>query len=187
MEDTENSILKSNFEFENSEVSIVSTRDFPEIELGGFKVGPLEEGKEYKVKFWVAQQLLNIGLARTKDEDLLDSIKLYKIHWTERVQPVRQVSPLPSHFYPLLRWYLTKLKREAIKNPEKLNEYEKVKKLSQDILNCRLNKIIMLASSSVKAMNIIQNMTSEEKWLHESMCTMIEKWRSKILSLEEVE
>ena len=114
-------------------------------------------------------------------------MKLYKIHWTERVQPVRKISPLPNHFYPLLRWYLTKLKSEVRRNPERLSEYEKVKKLSGDILSCRLRKIVVLASSPGKVTSIIPNLTYEEKWLYERLYEMIEGWRKKILSLEEGE
>jgi len=187
MSDKVDPILKSDFEFENSEVNIVSTRDSPEIKLGGVKVGPFEEGKEYRVRFWIARELYRAGLARIKDDDLLDSVKLYKIHWTERVQPVRKISPLPNHFYPLLRWYLTKLKSEVRRNPERLSEYEKVKKLSGDILSCRLRKIVVLASSPGKVTSIIPNLTYEEKWLYERLYEMIEGWRKKILSLEEGE
>ncbi|PDM26997.1 hypothetical protein CP083_01030 [Candidatus Bathyarchaeota archaeon B24-2] len=177
-------ILKAEFEFENSEVTIVSTRDLPEVELGGVKVGPLEEGKEYKVMFWIAKELVKAGLAQIREESLLDSMKLYKIHWTERVQPTKQVSPLPQHFYPMLRWYLNNLKGEMTKNPEKVSEYEKAKKLSQDILSCRLRKVVVLASSTGVPARVIQNLTGEEKWLYQELHRIIEEWRNRILSLE---
>ncbi|MCD6528941.1 DNA replication complex GINS family protein [Candidatus Bathyarchaeota archaeon] len=177
-------ILKAEFEFENSEITVVSTRDLPEMELGGVKVGPFEEGKEYKVMFWVARELVKAGLAQVRSGELLDSIKLYKIHWTERVQPTKQVSPLPQHFYPLLRWYLDNLKNEMSKNPEKVSEYEKARKLSQDILSCRLRKVVVLASSMEAPMRVVQNLTEEEKWLYQKLHRIIEDWRNRILSLE---
>ena len=39
------------FEFENVMVRIVASRNCPEIELAGLKIGPFEEGGEYEIKF----------------------------------------------------------------------------------------------------------------------------------------
>jgi len=84
----------------------------------------------------------------------------------------------------MLRWYLNNLKGEMTKNPEKVSEYEKVKKLSQDILSCRLRKVVVLASSTGAPARVIQNLTEEEKWLYQELHRIIEEWRNRILSLE---
>jgi len=175
----------SNFKFKNSEVRITVNRSQPEIKLGGITVGPFEEGREYRVKFWIAQELSRAGIVNIKDEDMINAVKLYKIHWTERVQPVKRISSLTEHFYPLLRFRISQLRSEAMKKPEKLRDYENFVKLSQDILNSRLKKIILLASSTEKTAGITQNLTIEEKWLYERLTKIIEHWRRRILSLGE--
>lgn len=65
--------------FENNPVKIVINRNCPEIQLVGLKVGPFEEGKEYEVKYWVAKELERRGIARVREEELLDAVKLHKI------------------------------------------------------------------------------------------------------------
>jgi len=106
------SIRDADFIFKNTPVKIMVNRNCPEIELAGLKVGPFQEGKEYEVRFWIAQELKRAGIARFREEESLDLMKLNKIHWKERVQASQQVASLPEDFYPRLRRYLADLKSE---------------------------------------------------------------------------
>jgi len=175
------SIRDADFIFENTPVKIVVNRNCPEIELAGLKVGPFQEGKEYEVRFWIAQELERAGIARFREEELLDLVKLNKIHWKERVQASQQVASLPEDFYPRLRRYLADLKSEAIKKPEKMTDYEKATRLSHDIINLRLKKIVSLASSPAQTNQILGNLTKEERLVYERLYRIISKWRTKIL------
>ena len=60
-------------------------------------------------------------------------------------------------------------------------EYEKVKYLSQDIVTCRLRKIVSLASASDRADQILKNLTVEERSLYEDLRKIISEWKAKIL------
>jgi hypothetical protein len=169
------------FSFENSPVKIVANRNCPEIKLAGKLVGPFEEGEEHEVQYWIAQNLVKSGIARFRESELLDSTKLYKIQWKERVQTLRQVSKLPENFYPRLRRYMTELKEEITKNPEKAREYEKVKHLTQDVLNARLKKIVLLSSASAQTEQVLRNFTSEERFLYKHLFKIVNEWRTQIL------
>ena len=175
------SIRDADFEFENAPVKIVASRNCPEIELAGLKVGPFEEGREYDVRFWVAQELERARIGRFREEELLDAVKLHKISWKERVQSVTQVSSLPEDFYPKLRRYLAGLKEKTVKSAEKMREYEKTIRLSHDIVNCRLKKIVSLSSSSARTNRILENLTREERTLYDRLHQIIGEWRSSIL------
>lgn len=177
------SIKDVDFMFENNPVKIVINRNCPEIQLVGVKVGPFEEGKEYEVKYWVAKELERAGIARVRQEELLDAVKLHKIFWKESIQQARQVSPLEEDFYPRLRRYLASLKRKAISNPEKLKEYDKARRLSRDIVNCRLRKIVSLASSPAQTNQTLKNLAREERVLYERLYEIINKWKQKILKV----
>ena len=179
------SIRDADFIFENTPVKIVINRNCPEIELAGLKVGPFQEGKEYEVRFWIAQELERAGIARFREEELLDLVKLNKIHWKERVQASQQVASLPEDFYPKLRRYLTDLKSEAIKKPEKMTDYEKARSLSHDITNLRLKKIVSLASSPAQTNQILGSLTKEERLVYERLYGIINEWRAKILKIKE--
>lgn len=177
------SIKDIDFMFENKPAKIVINRNCPEIQLVGVKVGPFEEGKEYEVKYWVAKELERTGIARVRKEELLDAVKLHKIFWKESIQQARQVSPLEEDFYPRLRRYLASLKRKAISNPEKLKEYDKARRLSRDIVNCRLRKIVSLASSPAQTNQTLNNLAREERVLYEGLYAIINEWKSKIVKV----
>jgi hypothetical protein len=178
------SIKDEDFVFENTPVKIVVNRSCPEIELVGLKIENFKEGKEYEVKFWVADELEKAGIARLREEELLDAAKLHKIHWKERVQSVKQFSPLLEDFYPRLRRYLSRLKGDAVKNPEKMKEYDRASRLSRDIVNCRLKKIVSLASAPAQTNQFLKNLTREERVVYERLHTIISEWRTKILKGE---
>jgi len=178
------SIRHVDFEFENTPVKIIVRRNCPEIQLAGLKVGPLEEGKEYELMYWVARELERAGIARLHEEELLDAVKLYKIHWKERVQSAKQIASLSEDFYPRLRRYLASLRREAIGKPEKMREYEKAVSLSRDLINCRLKKIISLASAPKQTNQTLNNFTKEERAIYEQLNAIINSWRSEILEGE---
>ncbi len=172
------------FNFENSLVRITANRSSPEIMLAGLSMGPFEEGNDYEVYYWAAVELENAGIARPKEEERLDVVKLNKVQWTERIQSSGQVSKIPGHFYPKLRRSLAKLRKEIARDPEKIREYERFRQLAQDITNSRLRKIISIASTSGQAENTLRNLTAEEKLLYDRLHRLIDGWRKQILEYE---
>jgi hypothetical protein len=178
-------IRRLDFCFENSTAKIIANRNFPEVKLAGLNIGPFEEGNEYEVQFWIAQELEKAGVARFREEECLEATRLYKIQWAERVQTAHQISKLPEDFYPKLRRYLVKLKEDSAKSPEKLREYEKSKHLTQDVVNSRLKKIVSLASAPPQTEQTLKNFTSEERVLYERLHKFICEWRLQILEFKE--
>ena len=176
-------IENADFMFENTPVKIRVNRNCPAIELPGLEVGPFKEGEEQEVRFWIANELEKAGIARLRREEALGAIKLYKMHWKESVQPATQISSLPEDFYPGLRRYLKNLKKDAVRNPEKMKEYEKTTRLARDITNCRLKKIVSLASAPAQTDQTLSNLTREEQGIYESLRKIIDSWRSAILKL----
>jgi hypothetical protein len=175
------------FGFEHSLVKVIANRNCPEIRLAGLSVGPFEEGNEYEVQFWIAQELEKAGIARFREEERLDATKLYKIQWTERVQTAGQIARLPENFYPKLRRFLMELEEKVSEAPEKMREYEKVRQLAQDVVNARLKKIVSLASASAQTEQTLKNFTVEEKILYTQLYKFINTWKMQILRYEKVE
>jgi len=174
-------IRDADFVFENTPIKIVANRNSPEIDLPGVKIGPFKEGKEYEVRFWIAQELKKSGIAHIREEEPLDSKMLNKIQWKEGFQAAQRVTALPENFYPKLRRYLEELNEEAIKRPEARAHYEKTKKLADDITRTRLKKIVSLASSPAQTRQILGNLTEEELTLYNYLYNIIDKWRNRIL------
>lgn len=175
------------FSFENSQVRVIANRNSPEIKLAGFGVGPFEEGSEYETYFWVALELDASGMAHLREDVKLNVAQLNKIQWTERVQAAGQISKLPESFYPKLRRCLAELRREASKAPEKLLEHEKTIRLTQDVVNARLKKIVSMASAPAQTEQALRNLTEEERFLYRRLYTLIKEWRTRILEFEGTE
>ena len=178
-------IKKMDFCYENIFVKVIADLDYPKINLAGLSVGPFKEGNEYEVHYWVAQELVNSNIVHFSNEDL-DSTKLYKIQWKERVQIAGQISKLPEEFYPKLRRYLAKSKDELSIHPEKVREYEKSKHLAWDIVNSRLKKIISLSSGPNQTDFILKKFTNEERLFYQELGHIINNWKEQILNLEGV-
>lgn len=175
------SVNEASFIFENKPIKVIANRNEAKIELSGLSVGPFEEGREYEIRFWIAQELEKVGIIRFRAEDLLDVAKLHKIHWKERVQPSSMVSPLSEGFYPKLRWYLDYLKKASRTSSERLKELEKSTRTSHDIINCRVKKIVSLASSPLLTAQTLEDLTPEERTLYHHLHQIIDEWRNKIL------
>jgi len=179
------SIRDADFVFENMPVKIVANRNSPKIDLPGVKVGPFTEGKEYEVRFWIAQELKKAGIAHLRMNEPLDLVILNKIHWKERVQTSQRVTSLPEDFYPKLHRYLEELNEGAIKKPEKRDDYEKAKNLSDDITQMRLKKIVSLASSGRdQTGQILRSLTKEEKYVYDCLHKIISEWKTEILKTQ---
>jgi hypothetical protein len=172
------------FRYENSLVKIVANRNFAEVKLGGLSVGPFEEGNEYEVHYWIADKLAESGIAHLREEVRLGASDLYKVQWKERVQVAGQIAELPEDFYPRLRRYLGQLKKDALKQPEKIQEYDKAKQLAGDIVNSRLKKIVSLSSGPSQTDQITKKMTAEERMIYEQLGKIVAKWRTRIQDYE---
>jgi hypothetical protein len=178
-------IKNLDFHFENSPAKIIANRNYPEIKLAGLNVGPFEEGNEYEVYYWIAQELAEYGVAHFREDDCLDATKLYKVQWKERVQIAGQISELPEDFYPKLRRYLANIKEEITKQPERAQEYEKAKHLAWDIVNSRLKKIVALSAGPTQTDQVLKKFTSEERLIYEQLGKIITEWRTQIIEHEE--
>lgn len=177
-------IRDNDFVFQNMHVKIVANRDSPKIDLPGVNVGPFVAGKEYEVRFWVAEELKKAGIVHIRMEEPLDLMTLNKIHWKESVQSSQRVNSLPENFYPKLRNYLEELNEASLKKSELRGDYEKAQKLSSDITRTRLKKIVSLASSP-RSRQVLENLTKEELALYNYLYTKISEWKTEILKNQE--
>jgi hypothetical protein len=169
------------FEYQNSRVKIVADRNYPEMRLAGLAIGPFQQGNEYEVYQWVAAELATAGIAHLREEDTLDATKLAKVQWKERIQVAGQISELPHDFYPKLRIYLADLQGQLAKNPQKVQEYERVKSLALDVVNSRLRKIVTLSSAPMQQEQILNKFTAEERLIYMQLGQIVAQWRSGIL------
>jgi DNA replication initiation complex subunit (GINS family) len=65
-----------------------------------------------------------------------------------------------------------------------MRDYEKARRLSRDIINLRLKKIVSLASSPAQTNQILGSLTREERVVYERLYGIISVWRAKILKIK---
>ncbi len=178
------SVEDLDFEFENTPTPVVAVKHVPEIEIAGTVVGSYDKGKEFKVKYWIARELIKSGFVRFLEGYPMDLVSLNKIQWKEPIQPGMRLSTVPKHFYPRLRRFLVLLEEKAVKDVSSSEKYAKAKRLSQDIVECRLKKLVNLAAFPVQTDTVLQTMSLEERILYDAVYSLVSKWKKKILRLD---
>ena len=171
------------FDFENSQFRVVVTRELPETSRMA-KLSSAKVGQEVEVPYWTAKQLVQLGYARFREEDVLNYNSLSKIHWRETIPASRQLPALQANFYCLLRRHLAELHQMSKQDQVKLRELERSESLVRDIVNCRLRKIVSIAASPTPSEELIQGLTYEERVLYSTLNKTIENWKSKLLGQE---
>jgi len=170
--------------FRNSPARVVMLSACPEMDLVGTKIGPFDKGDEVTIDYWIANELVKLGLASFSDEYMLNMVTLNKIHWREMIQTSTRLSTLPENFFPILRRYLASLTEKALKDPSIVEDKNKALRIAQDIVNCRLNKVVRLALAPEQTDEILQLLSPEEKTLYHRLRSIISEWKLQILDLE---
>ena len=169
------------FDFENSVIRIVITSEIPETPRMS-KLSSSRIGQEVELPYWTAKELVQLGYARFREEDVLNYNSLSKIHWRETIPASRQIPSLQATFYCMLRRHLAELKLASKQDQVKLRELERTENLVRDIVNCRIRKTVSLAASPAPSEELIQGLTLEERALYSNLNGTIQKWKSKLLN-----
>ena len=167
------------FDFENSPIRIVLIRELPEMPRMP-KLTSVRIGQEVEVPYWTAKELVQLGYARFREEDVLTFNSLSKIHWRETIPDSRRIPALQGSFYCVLRRHLNEIRRQSKQDQVKLRELERTETLVRDIVNCRVRKIVALAASPTPSDEIMQGLTLEEKSLYAVLNRTIEEWKSTL-------
>ncbi len=171
------------FDFENSQIRVVVTREIPETPRMT-KLSSAKVGQEIEVPYWTARELVQLGYARFREEEVLTYNSISKIHWRETIPASRQLPSLQPAFYCLLRRHMLELRQLSKQDQVKLRELERTETLVRDIVNCRIRKIVSLAASPTPSEELIQGLTYEERVLYSILNRTIEDWKSKLLGQE---
>ncbi len=172
------------FDFENTQVRVTLTREIPDTSPRLAKLSSAKVGQEVEMPYWSARELVQLGYAKFREEDVLNYNALSKIHWRETIPASRQLPALQANFYCLLRRHLSDLRQESKQDQVKLRELERSESLVRDIVNCRIRKLVSIAASPTPTEEILQGLTSEERVLYTVLNRTIEEWKSKLLGQE---
>ena len=168
------------FEFENSPIRVLVVRELPEMPRMP-KLTSARIGQEVEVPYWAARELVQLGYAKFRDEDVLTFNSLSKIHWRETIPDSRRIPSLQGNFYCILRRHLSEVRKQSKQDQVKLRELEGTETLVRDIMNCRVRKIVALAAAPTPSEEIMNGLTLEEKSLYNVLNRTIEEWKARLL------
>jgi len=129
------------------------------------------------VLYWMALKLSEAGLAKPADSARMDLIQLSKIHWRETVPATRQIAAVGKDFYFKAKEYISELRAASKADGSKLIELEKAMGLLQEILNCRIRKILSIAAAGAESEEALKNLTPEERLLLDSVRSKVMDWK----------
>ena len=174
------SVEDIDFDFENSQVRVLVTREIPDTPRLP-KLVATRVGQEVEAPYWIANELVRLGYARFREEDVVTYNSLSKIHWRETIPSSRQIPSLPGNYYCVMRRHLAELRRRSGQDQVKLRELERTETLLRDIVNCRIRKIVSLAASPTPSEELIQGLAFEERSLYKVLNAAIDEWKRKLL------
>jgi len=180
-------IKTSQFLYEEELVGIVFLKPFSATTVGDLELKSFTEGDEAKIPLWAAKVLEKEGVVRLalEESQQLKSSELFKLSWKEERNET--LSPLPTNFYPKLRDLILILNESIKQNPTHttLSEQRQAHMKAQDLINCRLQKILRISFEKNPQKNVVESLQPEEKALFNAIRSEIDEWREKIL-IEEV-
>ncbi len=168
------------FDFENSPIRVVLIKELPELPRMP-KLTSVRIGQEVEVPYWTAKELVQLGYARFREEDILTFNSLSKIHWRETIPDSRMIPSLQANFYCILRRHISELRKQSKQDQVKLRELERTETLVRDIMNCRVRKIVAIAASPTPSEEIMHGLTLEERSLYTVLNKTIEEWKTRLL------
>jgi hypothetical protein len=174
-------------DYESSMIRARVVHDTPELFFSGKTFGPFKVGDEIQIPRWLAKELTKNRLVKILDEKPLEIPDLAKIHWRESIPESREIPPLDFDFYNKLRELLRELSNKKDKDQSQKALFENTLSQSKDIINCRLHKIVYLATNPSITDTTIQKMAVEERRLYNDLRSIIDEWKNKILNLEDEE
>lgn len=167
----------AHLEFENSEITVRTTKKLQKIETPGITINPLQSGKELNTFFWLADELVNHGFAEYIDLSI-NQTEWTQIHFKERINPAGPPGALPERFYERAYQSLKQAPRfedEAV--------LRRIKARYRDILESRIGRIARVASSG--AGSPASPLPKHEGRLYDEVHKTIQEWRQKMRSIGE--
>ena len=157
-------------------VESVEPKSIPKIAGDIFSKTPLDD-----FKIWVeTSSVTNIELDQ-ETLRLMGDLRKYYIWKVKLCGLLADDGVSEEVFTKIFEEYVKEIDQLSEAWNEKIRDYERSMSLAQDIVNCRLKKIVSLSSSSLQMDQILRNLSREERSLYNDLFEMIGGWKSNIL------
>lgn len=168
----------AHMKYKNAEVKLRALKKLPRIQTPGIDLPEVQEGHEFVTWFWVAQELVEAGLAEYS-EPAVSPTEWTQVHFKERINPAGPPSPLPEEFYERAYQSFSQVRGD----PEKAAQLNRMRARYREILESRIGRITRLASS--ESISPVRGLTLQEIQLYNKINDITKKWREELRKLGE--
>jgi hypothetical protein len=131
-------------------------------------------GALIELERWIADELVQSGLASPQDDVQLDRVAINRLRWLETSFSADSLRPLPPGFYPRAR----RLLLQAASKAELKNEIDSALK---EVLNARIRKLLRFAIAPSLPQDARASLQPEEKLLYELIHGCVNSWKEGVL------
>jgi len=164
--------------YENAEVKLRALKKLPRIQTPGIDLPEVQEGHEFVTWFWVAQELVEAGLAEYS-EPAVTQTEWTQVHFKERVNPAGPPSQLPEDFYERAYQSFSQVRGD----PEKAAQLNRMRARYREIIESRIGRIMRLASSEADSSASL--LSKDEADLYQNIHRIVIEWRDAMREVGE--
>ncbi len=162
--------------FRNKIVEIKAIKSFKHsIEIFGKIIGPFITGNHYKMEFWIAKVFVKNGVAKFENEDEITVQKIQKIANSESHST--DFKKLDPYMYTAINEQMDIVAHTSDENSRKFRD---LFSNTQDLIAIRQRKILSLSQVNA-SINVIQNLSEEEKVLLSKLTDNVKDWKIYLL------
>ena len=165
-------------EFLLAPVRVTMKAPMEDLAVGDLLLKKAKEGERLEMPRWVAEELVDLGMAEFQDEPF--EVEILKALTREKLLASLQLSPLEPNFYIKMRRRLAAVKVGVERGRYRREDYEKLRMSSYDLIGRRLSKLLSI-SSSASVQTIADKITPEEKAFFSMSGSISAAWKKALL------
>lgn len=178
IDDFRQEIKRISWDFEEREVEVLGLTNREMIDVDGIKIR-LIEGQPMKVPYWVAEILVEEGLAAITDDADVNFRKLAELAHLEAQS--KKLVALNSPLF--LRRVAAEIKRlDSENNKMAMRKLSSIEGSLNKIMRHRMRKILTYARTGEQESKLKMMFSSEEEWLYKKLNLLLTEW-PQLLSL----
>lgn len=173
------SLIRTNFIFNNEEISTECIANHKGFSFLGESYGPFEKGIKYKLKLFIAIIFIQNNILKVAPNEKCDNIDVQRYAISER-DDQKLIHRNNIFFLNKLKQFKFFIEKEVNDKSKPKIDLDRYISYTTNIIDSRLLKLLRLAKAEL-SLDDEQRLTSSEKFLHKRFYSFIKIWRDFFL------
>ena len=149
------------------------------LDVGDFHIEKLSEGETVDLPRWVADELIDQGMAESADTPFENEV--FSALSREKMMGPLQLSTLPPDFYVRMKRRLGTPSAGVAEGKARKEGLERLRAVCYDLVGIRLSKLLSISSSSTPASLLADKLTPEESAFFLISQSLSKEWKAGLL------